>query len=584
MGPDSVGMVAEKCKLNRLTIDPNPLTHFSASMSHLISRCGGCLTAASLFFAGHSRAADVVAGPGEAGLRAAITAAQNGDTVIVTNHVELQSSIQINKRITLRSNSADPNSGGIRGSFEGQLFQLTAEGIVFENIGLSGSPQTDGLRVEKDVLLRDCYISWLRAPVTIDYSSFPGPTVRLERCTVMFNETGLEAPVLEAKDTIFSFNGTGPFSHGGSGVGATTAFLDSCRFENNFGFGLVVAFGTVKNCTFRNNMGFGLWCDGDPGELSLSSSLFYANADGGLMVGEQVFATVDNCTFTRHTGSPAILVGGDASGALFRHCTVADNSFFESEPLPRQRIGSGAFTINRPVTLQNCLVADNPTNGSPHAASLVGSWIDGGGNIIGGPAQLNVLGQNGGPTLSMLPLSNSPAIDAGVRSDLVVDARGLSRLAGTAPDAGAVETDALPLADADVDGLPDLWEVFHGLNHGDPADAFSDTDRDGQTALVEFRSRTDPDDPQSALRFVEVRLTPAPLLQPYPRTAYFLWSYVFGVTYEVEISTDLREWRKAPGSYSAYGTLDGRPAMLFEARAESAMSFYRVRVKESPFN
>jgi hypothetical protein len=545
--------------------------------SHLrLLRYAGFWILASFLSPENARSADVIAGPGEAGLRAAIAAAQDGDTVILTSHVELQSPVPIAKRLTLRPESGNPNSGGIRGTFEGALFQLTAEGIVFENIGLSGSPQTDGLRAAKDVLLRDCYISWLRRPVTWDYSSFPEMTVRLERVTVMFNENGFEVSVLEAKDSVFSHNG-------GTGAGLGRAFLDGCRFENNFGCGLIINFGTVKNCTFRYNTGFGLWCDADPGDLSLGSSLFYANGEGGLYVGEQVFATVDNCTFTRHTGSPAILVGGDASGALFRHCTVADNAFFESEPSPRQRIGKAAFTIDRPVTLQNCLVADNPTNGSSHAAGIAGSWIDGGGNVISGPAGLNVLGNNGGPTLSMLPLSNSPAINAGIASDLIVDARGLSRLAGPAPDAGAIESDAPPLADADRDGLPDLWEIFHSLNQGDPSDASSDGDRDGQTALAEFQSRTDPNNPQSRLRFEEIYIWPN-FPGPGLRTAYLIWNSSPGLFYEVETSTDLREWRQAPLWGHPYSSVSGLNSLYLSLPADSPMVFFRLKAKNNIFD
>jgi len=555
-------------------------------MSHLLSsilRFTGGVVAVCLLSTRHAQSATVTAGPGEAGLRAAIAAAQDGDTVFLANHVELQSPIEIAKRLTLRSDSANFNSGGIRGVFEGALFHLNAEGIVFENLGLSGSPQTDGLRVEKDVLLRDCSLSWLRRPVTWNYASFPEMTLRLERVTVIFNEHGLEIPVLEAKDSVFSHNGKGPFTHGGTGAGPGRAFLDGCRFENNYGFGLYISFGTVKNCTFRYNTGFGLWCDADPGELSLSSSLFYANGEGGLFVGEQVFATVDNCTFTRHTGSPAILVGGDASGALFRHCTIADNAFFESEPSPRQRTGKAAFTIDRPVTLQNCLIADNPTNGSPHAASIAGSWIDGGGNVIGGPARLNVLANNGGPTLSMMPLSNSPAINAGIASDLIVDARGLSRTAGPAPDAGAIETDAPPLADADDDGLPDLWEIFHGLDDDDPTDASSDGDRDGQTALAEFHSRTDPADPQSGLRFKEINIWPD-FPEPGSRTAYLIWNASPGLNYEVETSIDLREWRRAPQWSHPYSSVSGLNSLYLSLRADSPMVFFRLKARDNIFD
>jgi hypothetical protein len=46
--------------------------------------------------------------------------------------------------------------------------------------------------------------------------------------------------------------------------------------------------------------------------------------------------------------------------------------------------------------------------------------------------------------------------------------------------------------DRDADGMPDAWERSHGLNPADPADARSDGDRDGYTAIEEFLNGTDP--------------------------------------------------------------------------------------------
>ena len=46
--------------------------------------------------------------------------------------------------------------------------------------------------------------------------------------------------------------------------------------------------------------------------------------------------------------------------------------------------------------------------------------------------------------------------------------------------------------DLDGDELPDVWEANFGLSNEDPADAASDTDEDGLTALQEFNRGTDP--------------------------------------------------------------------------------------------
>jgi hypothetical protein len=35
------------------------------------------------------------------------------------------------------------------------------------------------------------------------------------------------------------------------------------------------------------------------------------------------------------------------------------------------------------------------------------------------------------------------------------------------------------LSDSDQDGMPDLWEILHGLNPNDPGDALEDPDCDG---------------------------------------------------------------------------------------------------------
>jgi hypothetical protein len=54
-----------------------------------------------------------------------------------------------------------------------------------------------------------------------------------------------------------------------------------------------------------------------------------------------------------------------------------------------------------------------------------------------------------------------------------------------------LKSEAPPL-DSDNDGMPDAWEIQHGLNPHDPADAVADNDHDGYTNLEEYLNGTDP--------------------------------------------------------------------------------------------
>jgi len=49
-----------------------------------------------------------------------------------------------------------------------------------------------------------------------------------------------------------------------------------------------------------------------------------------------------------------------------------------------------------------------------------------------------------------------------------------------------------PPVDSDGDGMPDDWEIRHGLNPHDPSDAALDNDHDGYTNLEEYFNGTDP--------------------------------------------------------------------------------------------
>jgi hypothetical protein len=62
-----------------------------------------------------------------------------------------------------------------------------------------------------------------------------------------------------------------------------------------------------------------------------------------------------------------------------------------------------------------------------------------------------------------------------------------------------------PGQDSDNDGLPDGWEILHGLDPRNPDDALLDTDGDGAGNGAEFQAGTDPRDPASVFRVLRIR-------------------------------------------------------------------------------
>jgi hypothetical protein len=65
------------------------------------------------------------------------------------------------------------------------------------------------------------------------------------------------------------------------------------------------------------------------------------------------------------------------------------------------------------------------------------------------------------------------------------------------------------LADSDGDGLPNVWELAHGLRTNDASDAVMDTDLDGVANRGEYTAGTNPTNAQSVLRIETIRRTNA---------------------------------------------------------------------------
>ena len=144
--------------------------------------------------------------------------------------------------------------------------------------------------------------------------------------------------------------------------------------------------------------------------------------------------------------------------------------------------------------------------------------------------------------------------------------------------------------DRDGDGITDDWELKHGLDKYDVADALTDLDKDGFSNLEEFLASTDPSDSAkhppfvSKLRFVERKEVPFPyVFQGITKlsdgsTVFQLNTPADGKTHFVSIGDSLEGvflQRFIPAS-------EGGPARLFVMRDSSEVELVRGKVAADP--
>jgi sugar lactone lactonase YvrE len=355
---------------------------------------------------------------------------------------------------------ANSNDSGV-GSLRKAIVDVSAAGTITFDSSLAGQTITlsSELVLNKSVIID---ASSLSHGLTVS----GGGAVRLFRVDVGGNLT-LRALKLTSGKGI----GAADSGFGGALYNIGTSIVDRCSFTGNYAsqsgggiFNGQNAIMTVRSSTFTVD-----------GSLVGNSAGLY----GGAIFNSSLM-TVDGCTFDRNgTDFHGGAVYTDFSSTLTltnstfigNHTAFYGGAVFNGSPRLEMenltivgnhaaRIGGGIYNdfLGSPsVSVSNSILTENT---APEGQNIFGPWT-GANNITSGDPKLSPLGNYGGATMTMPPLPDSPAIDAGGPTSLLTDQRGQPRVLRTAPDIGAYET---PTSDYNRTGVT-IYGRVTALDH-----------------------------------------------------------------------------------------------------------------------
>ncbi len=186
-------------------------------------------------------------------------------------------------------------------------------------------------------------------------------------------------------------------------------------------------------------------------------------ADTGGAICSGTAVVMEQCTLAENYAegfAGAIANWGDLT---LIHCTISDNTALAG--------AGGVGKFDGTLTLGYSIIAGNKAPDTPDLSGSIDT--DQGSNLIAGSPRLSPLGDFGGKTETMLPLSLSPALNPVQPSGFLLDQRGFTR--DFSPDIGAAEQ-------------PPMIQVSNNNDSGPGSlrDAISSAGPQGATILIGF--------------------------------------------------------------------------------------------------
>jgi hypothetical protein len=271
-------------------------------------------------------------------------------------------------------------------------------------------------------------------------------TLAVNSCTL----TGNVADLTNGTGGAIYSTGTGTLTISGSTISGNTASAAGGGLFNN---GTAI----VSNTTIDGNTSTGGFAGGggidNQGTLTLINSTISNNSatqsHGGAIYNFGTL-TMDNTTIARN----AAMFSNSLGGGIYNtpnHTVTMRNSTIAGNSVNGQGTGNGGGIYNYgTVTATNSILSGNiqPIANDDCAGSGVCPVNGDNGNLIGGTVALSSLGNYGGSTQTMVPLSGSTALNAGtyVAGELTMDQRSAPRpsTAGAVIDAGTVQMTGTP--------------------------------------------------------------------------------------------------------------------------------------------